>query len=300
MKRLFQIAACLLATLPTFAVTAADEAEETTAVQKVAVQKVIAAYVAAFNTRDVEKLVHHWSPDGVYTSRTTGEVVLGREAVAEEFAVMFADESLPKLAVATESIEFISPNVALERGIATVTHAENEVAESRYRVVYVKREGSWLIDRVTEDEVAVDSSHYENLKELEWLVGDWFDEGEGFTIEIACKWTKNRNFLSRTYVVSNEEEVESSGLQIISWDPKEKKIRSWLFGSDGGVVTGEWTKRNDHWVVQSIATLADGGSGSFASIFRPLEDDAYAWQKINRVVEGRLLPNIDEIVMQRK
>ena len=260
----------------------------------------IQSYVTTFNARDAEKLVSHWSPDGVYTSRTTGEAVLEREAVAQEFEAMFADEKLPKLAVATESIEFISPNVALERGMATVTRAKDEVALSRYQVVYVKRDGSWLIDRVTEDEMAVESAHHENLKELAWLIGEWSDQADGFRVEIACQWTKNKNFISRSYVVANEEEVQSSGLQIISWDAKENEIRSWLFDSDGGVVAGNWTKRDDRWIVRSVATLADGGRGSFTSQFRPLEDGTYAWQKTNRVVDGRLLPNVGEIVMQRK
>ena len=35
----------------------------------------------AFNSRDVDKLVSLWSPNGVYTSRTTGEATVGREAM---------------------------------------------------------------------------------------------------------------------------------------------------------------------------------------------------------------------------
>ena len=295
MKQLSLIAACIVFAGPTIAVSATDEAEETAAIQKV-----IDAYVVAFNARDVETLVSHWSPDGVYVGLATGEAVLGREAVAEEFATMFADESPPQLAVETESIEFISPNVALERGTATVTHSDSDVAETRYRVVYIKSGDTWLIDRVTEDELVDQTSHYEHLAELAWLVGEWFHEGDGFALEIACKWTKNQNFISRTYLVSTEDEVESSGLQIIGWDAQQQKIRSWLFDSHGGVIRGEWSQRDDQWVVQSIATLADGGSGSFTSIFRPLDGERYAWQKVNRVLDGRLLPNVDEMVIRRK
>ena len=226
--------------------------------------------------------------------------MVGRDAIAAEFAAMFAGDSVPKLAVATESIDFISPNVALERGNATVTHAEGDVDETSYSVVHVKRDGKWLIDRVTEDDVVTEPSHYEQLKDLEWLIGEWVDAVDGITIEIACQWTKNQNYINRTYTVSNEEDVESTGLQIIGWDPKEKQVRSWLFDSNGGFITGTWTKRDDRWIVQSVATLADGGSGSFTSVFRPLEDGNHTWQKINRVVEGELLPNIDEVVVQRK
>ena len=275
---------------------APTESNDDTALIKAAIQ----SYVTAFNARDAKKLASHWSPEGVYTSRTSGEQMVGRDAIAAEFVAMFAGDSAPKLTVATESIDFISPNVALERGNATVTHAEGDVDETSYSVVHVKRDGRWLIDRVTEDDVVTEPSHYEQLKDLEWLIGEWVDDVDGITIEIACKWTKNQNFISRTYTVSNEGEVDSTGLQIIGWDPKEKQIRSWLFDSNGGFITGTWTKRDDRWIVQSVATLADGGSGSFTSVFRPLEDGNHAWQKFNRVVDGELLPNIDESVVQRK
>ena len=135
---------------------------------------------------------------------------------------------------------------------------------------------------------------------MEWLVGEWVDAGEGFTIDVTCKWTENQNYLSRTYTVSSEDGAASSGLQIIGWDAKQKLIRSWLFDSDGGFIKGTWAKRDDRWVVQAVATLPDGGSGSFTSIFRPTEDGSYTWEKINRVLDGQLLPNVDEIVVRRK
>ena len=52
--------------------------------------------------------------------------------------------------------------------------------------------------------------------------------------------------------------------------------------------------------VRDNLDLPDGASGSFTSIFRPTDDGNYTWQKINRVLDGRLLPNINEIVVQRK
>jgi uncharacterized protein (TIGR02246 family) len=258
------------------------------------------AYVVAYNARDVEKLVSLWAPEGVYISRTSGDQIVGREAMTKEFTAVFAGDQIPTLAATTESIEFISPNVALERGTALVTHAEDEVVETDYRVVYVKQGGAWLIDRVTEDEITVPSSHYEHLKDLDWLVGQWVDAGEGITIQIECKWTENQNYLSRIYSVSTDQGAASSGLQVIGWDPNQKLIRSWLFDSDGGFISGTWTQRDDRWVVQSVATLADGGTGSYTSIFRPTDEANYTWQKINRVIDGKILPNIDEIVVLRQ
>ncbi len=274
----------------------AEPADETAKIEAA-----IESYIAAFNARDVEKLVSHWSPDGVYISRTSGERSAGREAMSKSFKDMFAGDRVPKLAGTPGSIDFISPNVALERGTATVTYGEDDVVETNYSVVYVKRDGAWLIDRVTEDEIIVPQSNYEHLKALEWLIGEWVDAGEGFAIDIHCAWTKNNNFICRRYAVSNEsQDIESSGLQIIGWDASKNQIRSWLFDSEGGVITGTWSQGDGRWTVQALVTLADGATGSFTSVFRPLDDGNYTWQKINQVLDGKLLPNIDEIIVQRK
>ena len=278
----------------------AQDTEDAQAAASKKIKAAVQSYAAAFNARDAGQLADYWSPDGVYINRTTGRQVTGRDALAGEFKGLFEDKNAPKLALETESIEFISPNVALERGISTITDSEGEVSESRYRVVFVQRDGSWLIDRVTEDDIVVQSSNYGHLKGLEWMIGEWVDDSTGQTIRLACRWTSNQNYISRTFSVSNEGGVVSSGLQIIGWDPRQKRIRSWLFDSNGGHVAGVWTQRDDRWVVQSIATLADGGEGSFTSVFRPLDDGTYGWKKINRVIDGQLLPNLEEVIVQRQ
>ena len=276
----------------------ADDGQETD--DTLQIQAAIESYVAAFNAKDVATLVELWSPDGVYISRSSGEQLVGREVMTKEFSEQFGAETVPQLAVETESIDFVSPNVAIERGLATVTYGADEISETSYRVVYVKRDGKWLIDRVTEESRTAADSHAEQLKELEWLIGDWVDVGEGVSIDMSCQWARNRNYISRKYQVHAEGLFSSSGLQIIGWDAAKQQICSWLFDSEGGFVKGTWTKSDDQWVVQSVATLADGAEGSFTSIFRPTDDGNYTWRKINRVVDGKLLPNLEEIVVQRK
>ena len=263
------------------------------------IEAAIESYVAAFNSKDVDKLVSHWSEQGVYVSRTSGEALTGRDALKEEFAAILSAEDAPTLAVETESIEFISPNVALERGSAVVSRGDS-INQTTYQVVYVEQGDDWMIDRVSEDEIIVKASNYKFLKELEFLVGQWIHESEGTTIEIDCEFTTHQNFLSRKYKVSSGGQVKSSGLQIIGWDPKEKQIRSWLFDSDGGFVKGEWSSHDDVWVVQSVATLADGASGSSTGIYRQIDADSVGWRKINRVLDGNLLPNTDEVTVRRQ
>ncbi len=48
-----------------------------------------------------------------------------------------------------------------------------EPEEIEYTAVDVKRDGKWLLDRVTDKSKEVVPSHYEQLKALEWMVGQW-------------------------------------------------------------------------------------------------------------------------------
>ncbi|TWT78741.1 SnoaL-like domain protein [Planctomycetes bacterium CA13] len=263
------------------------------------IEAAIESYVAAFNAKDVDKLVSHWSPDGVYISRTSGDQLTGHASLKEEFTAILSPEDAPNLAVETESIEFVSPNVAIERGSALISRNDSN-EETTYQVVYVAHGGTWLIDRVSEDVIETKASNYERLNGLEFLVGQWINEGDGMIIDLDCQWTANQNYLSRKYHVSIDGDVQSSGLEIIGWDAKNEQIRSWLFDSDGGFVKGEWNLHDRKWVVQSLATLADGASGSSTNVLRPIDEDTYSWRKFNRVVDGQLLPNTEEVTLRRR
>jgi uncharacterized protein (TIGR02246 family) len=272
-------------------------ADETSSAE---IEAAVQSYASAFNARDAKTLSNHWATEGVYTNRSTGEQVVGRDAIAKQFEAMLAGKNVPKLNLASNSIEFVSPNVALERGVATITEADESVSTTNYKAVIIKQDGKWLLDRVTEENNTVQASNYEHLKELEWIIGTWVDESDGLSIRYECDWTTHNNYISRKYTVSREGDVVSSGLQVIGWDAKNKNIRSWLFDSDGGFVSGTWSGNDGRWVVQSVATLQNGDSGSFTSIFRPLEDGTYTWRKVNRSRNGRILANVKGAIVRRE
>ena len=94
------------------------------------VAKAIEAYVTNFNAKNAKQLAELWSIDAVYTDRTSGDQFVGRAAIEAEFQKVFARENVPALSVQTESLDFISPNVALARGTATATAPEAEPIQS--------------------------------------------------------------------------------------------------------------------------------------------------------------------------
>jgi uncharacterized protein (TIGR02246 family) len=263
------------------------------------IEKSIESYVAAFNAKDAAALAAHWSPDGVSIDRRSGERIVGRKALEKEYQAVFQTEKDSRLDVKVESIDFVSPSVAIERGTATVTKANVDPSQTSYSAVHVKHDGKWLIDRVSEKEIVVPPSHYEQLKDLEWMMGDWVDQTGGSVVKTQCHWARNNNFIVRSFTVSVGDSIDMAGMQIIGWDPAKKQIRSWAFDSDGGLNQGIWQKVGQQWTVQTTATLPDGRPASSTSIMKPSDENQFTWQQVNRVVAGELLPNIGEIVIVR-
>ncbi len=138
-----------------------------------AIRNMVDSYVAAFNKHDASAMAEHWSPDAVYLNRSTGEEVVGRAAIADQFTAQLEDQPDVKLEVKVDTIDFISPTVAMERGKARILNPNAEPEEMDYTAVDVKRDGKWLLDRVTDKTKEVAPSHYEQLKPLEWMVGHW-------------------------------------------------------------------------------------------------------------------------------
>jgi uncharacterized protein (TIGR02246 family) len=241
-----------------------------------------------------------WSPEAVYVNPLSGEQVVGHDEIEKQFAAIFADAKGAKLEAKTDTVKFISPNVAVEQGSAKVIRPDQEPEDSQYTAVYVKRDGQWLLDRVTEEDIPVVKSNYEKLKELEWMIGTWEDRDDQNSIETTCQWTKNRNFITRSFTMSIRDRIEMSGMQIVGWDPAAQQIRSWVFDSDGGFGEGTWKKKDKRWYIQSAGTLPDGHKSSSVNIITCVDDDTFTWQSVNREAGGELQPNVDEVVVVRQ
>jgi len=276
----------------------ADQAEE-----EAAIRRSDDAYIEAYNKQDAKAVAALWSPEAVYVDPETGEESIGREEIEREFSETFAGLQDAKLEMDVAAIKFLSPNVAIESGTARVVSPNEPPDESTYAALFVKRDGKWLLDRVKEEEPpAPPPSNYEHLKDLEWMVGSWIDndEEEDATIQTDCNWTKNQNFMTRSFAVVVGDQVDMAGLQIIGWDPVASQIRSWVFDSDGGFAEGKWTRKGDRWLIQQNGTLPDGSKSSAVNIMRQIDNDSFTSQSVQSSVDGDILPNVDEVTVVRK
>jgi uncharacterized protein (TIGR02246 family) len=265
-----------------------------------AIRKAATAYAEAFNKHDAKALADHWSPDAVYTNRTTGEEVVGWAAISEQFTALFKEQPGLKLEVTVASVQFISPNVAVEQGTTKLLSPSAEPEEIEYSAVNVKRDGKWLLDRVTDKSKEAIATHYEQLKALQWMVGNWTNEAGEAEVSLDCNWTKNKNFLTRAFKISVPDQIDFSGMQIIGWDPAAKTIRSWTFDSNGTFAEATWEHRGDRWFVRNRGVLPDGRAATMINVMKPVDEKSFTWQTIERTAGGELLPNIDEILIVRQ
>jgi uncharacterized protein (TIGR02246 family) len=292
----------LVFTAPLFLVAAASTWSQQPGDQSTAeadIRKAAASYAEAFNKRDAKSVADHWSPDAVYLNRTTGEEVVGRAAIAEQFAALFKAQPELKMELSVASVQFVSPNVAVERGTAKLLAPNEEPEQIEYSAVEVKRDGKWLLDRVTDKTQEAAPSHAEQLKVLEWMVGSWTTDAADAEVELDCNWTKNKNFLTRAFRTSIGDD-NFSGMQIIGWDPAAKAIRSWTFDSNGTFAEATWEHRGGRWFIRNRGTLPDGRAATMINVMKPVDESSFTWQTIERTAGSELLPNIDEILIVRQ
>jgi uncharacterized protein (TIGR02246 family) len=256
------------------------------------------AFVAAFNKGDAKSAASLWTEDGEYID-DAGRSFAGREAIEKEYADFFAANSGTKIRIMIDSLRLLSDNAAVEEGRAIVEPApEGAPGISKYTVFHVKEDGKWLMASVRDTWVETPSA-YRNVADLEWLIGAWSAEEHGAKHESVCRWVANKSFVQRTYKVTYPDQTTASGVQLIGFNPQGGHIQSWNFSSDGGHAVGVWTPRDNGWQADVEGVLGNGVPTRAVNVLTRIDDNAYAWQSMQRSAGGVELPDTDEIVIKR-
>jgi uncharacterized protein (TIGR02246 family) len=267
--------------------------------QEVAITKAAEAFVEAFQKGDAKAVASFWTPDGDYVD-PSGRVLSGRPAIEKDFAQLFAENQGLKLRIEVASLKFPTPDTAVEDGITAVLAPDGTApSRARYSNFFVKKDGQWLLASVREAAYAT-PSNYENLRGLEWTIGDWVDENPGSELaRVSFAWAPDQNFIVSTRTVETKEGVLDRGTQWIGWDPVSKQIRSWNFEADGGFGEGAWTKDGDHWIIKTTSVLTDGSKVIATNVVTPLNADSISLQSKDQTVDGKVLPDSIETKMKR-
>lgn len=264
-----------------------------------AIAKRAEAFVDAFHKGDAKAVAGFWLPDGDFTDRD-GHKIVGREAIEKAFAEFFAENKGLKLRIDSDSLRFLTPDTAIEDGTTSVLPPDGAPpTQARYTNVHVKKDGEWYLGSVRSSPVTPPGNS-ENLRGLEWLVGEWAEDGaKGEVSRITVEWAANQNFLTNEFATTFKDTVIGGGTQWIGWDPAAKTIRSWTFHDHGGFGEGTWTRDGDKWTVKTTAVLPDGQKATATDIVTRIDADTLSFQSKDRVVGDKPAPDIKEIRLKR-
>jgi uncharacterized protein (TIGR02246 family) len=247
--------------------------DEASGDQDKVIMELVDSYVAAFNKGDAAALAQHWSKDGVYLHRTTGDRLVGREAIQVSFDEMFADGPVGELQVEVESIRIVRPDVAVEDGTVRFVAPTGPVDTTSYTAIYVREESEWKLDSIRETASPSPPTNYNVLREWEWMVGYWTDELDEWKVEANCEWSANRNFLTRSFKVVRDDETQIQGMQVIGYDPFADTFKCWVFHSGGGFGERTIEFKNDRFLLASTGDDSPGTELGYYPVRRSKEGE---------------------------
>jgi uncharacterized protein (TIGR02246 family) len=258
---------------------------------KEAIAQNAAAFVAAFHKGDASAMAALWVADGDYTIHT-GRQLKGREAIEKELAAMFAEHKGLRVQVDSESLRFVTPDVAVEDGVTVVVPADGSLpTRNRYTNVHVRKDGKWLLSSARDSPYSP-PTNAEHLRGLAWAVGEWATNGDsGPTTHLAVSWADNQNFLLASLATRVKGVPVETGTHWIGWDPLAKRCRSWVFDGDGSFGDGAWARDGDKWTVKITSVLRDGKKGTATLVLARVDADTLGLAVKDRTVDGTAIPD---------
>lgn len=264
------------------------------------IRKSAQEFATAYNAKDAKAIAAQFMPEAEMVNED-GTVLHGKAEIEQAFAKQFAKESQGKVSVEIESIRFLASDLASEDGrLVTTDDKKQSRILCNYTVLHAREGTRWLVASARDTAPSTTAiAPHEHLKQLEWMIGDWIDEGEDSVIETSCRWDESGNFLLRDYSVKVAGRPALSGNQRIGWDPLAKQLKTWSFDSAGGESTGYWHNDGDRWVLKLSGVSAEGQVGSAIQVYTPVNKHKYTWQAAHRTLGGEPLPDIAPVTIVR-
>jgi uncharacterized protein (TIGR02246 family) len=253
-------------------------------------------YQGAYDRGDAKTLAAFYAEDIDYIDQD-GVETKGRGEMEKLFAENFQAIPGAKITITMEEVKPLTPDVQVNRGVATVTAANGTTDTTRYLAVLVKRADRWQISQLTQTAAPAPSASSQ-LEALKWLIGNWENKDADQTVESKVEWAGDKNFLVRTFKLKGEE-AETDGREIVGWDPDCQQIRSWIFDSNGGFGESRWSYEGGHWLIRASNVLPDGSRSTAENVLTKVDDNKFTWESQNRTLDGESQPSVPKIVAQR-
>jgi uncharacterized protein (TIGR02246 family) len=253
----------------------------------------------AYNAGDARAIAQLFVAQGEIVDEE-GQATQGRKAIEQVFTETFKEHPKTHIDLAVGSIRFIGADMAIEEGVSNVTHGPDEpVQHSPYTVIYSRQDGKWLTAsaRDLRDE---SPSPEQQLKQLQWMIGEWVDESPEALVMTSYRWSDNRCFILGEFKVQIAGHPVMTGTHRIGWDPVAKHIRSWVFDSEGGFGEGIWTAEGDQWIAKMTGVTRDGKIASATNVTTRVSKHRMTWQSRDRIIGGEKTPDIEAIPITRQ
>jgi uncharacterized protein (TIGR02246 family) len=257
-------------------------------------------FVSAFNAGDAKAMSAFWTEEGDFAGEN-GDRFRFRDQLAAKIAADGDKENKdrPSLAMFIENVRFVTPAVATVDGTSVFRpHGNASAMHGQYTATWVLRGNRWLLDSVRENLVSA-GLHHSHLMELDWMVGDWVEQGKDPRLESSVRWSADGNFLERTFRSRLPGRGDQGGMARIGWDPKRKQFRSWTFGNDGSFSHGLWEPIANGWSVEVGGVSSDGRSTGSQTRITRIDDNTVEWDSTEATVEGESLPDLKVRLIRR-
>ncbi|MBX9568059.1 MAG: nuclear transport factor 2 family protein [Candidatus Obscuribacterales bacterium] len=251
----------------------------------------------AINAGNVNRTMSFWSDDALFVDQS-GEETRSRSALESRFAKLFEERGRDSLTLHAERTTFPADNVALVVGEISRKKEGIELPASRFTMVLIKQNGTWLINEATET-VIQEKKPSDQLKLVSWLVGDWKVADSTNSVRLDVKWSENRNLLLSKSITEKNDGSKSVDYQIIGFDPRTNNIVSWHFASNGGFGYGKWTKNGEEWSVDYAGVDQNGANTSARNIFTPKGSDGFTWHSVDQIADEKPIPDTAIVTLER-
>lgn len=251
----------------------------------------------AFNSGKADAVAGFFHAEGEYVDEL-GTLYEGRDEIAKLLGEYFSRFPGLRLTNEIESVRAVG-SLVIEEGKRTTAVENGGVSEVRYIAVYAPVSSGWQIASLRDIDDSSPPTPGEMLTGLDWMIGQWWNEGADARVHINYRWSEDKNFILGDIDVYREGKKAANSHQRIGWDPVLGKPRSWLFDSDGGYGEGQWTQVDGSWWITSTAVLPDGTRGSATIKVTPLSSDRFFIAGSNRLV-GEVLEDDYEITVAKR
>jgi hypothetical protein len=140
---------------------------------------------------------------------------------------------------------------------------------------------------------------HEQLRQLEWLIGDRVDESGNAVVKTSTRWSEDKNFLLSDFLIQLPQRGTVRGTQRIGWDGSIGKFRSWVFDAEGGHAEGLWSHVDGRWIVKVTGVRPDGDVGTATNIYAPADPDSFFLSSVDRIVGDAAAPDVTVKVVRR-